>query len=165
MLMSLSRSFVLFHGMTCWPILDALDTLKVPRSKPNTWNKWMNEINIMSLMFSDSMYFFLFFISSYDSFRYEDHYCIVQELLGSSLYEYLKANDYQPYPLAHVQSMLKQVFWLVISLISLALGVSSVFRFDFLVSYRLEVGEHSPCQWWLLYEYGCSFASLSTSYE
>lgn len=45
----------------------------------------------------------------YDSFRYEDHYCIVQELLGSSLYEYLKANDYQPYPLAHVQSMLKQL--------------------------------------------------------
>ncbi|KAK8793443.1 hypothetical protein WA158_004802 [Blastocystis sp. Blastoise] len=48
-------------------------------------------------------------VKYYDSFDFHGHYCICQELLGQSLYAYLKNNEYHSYPLYQVQHILKQL--------------------------------------------------------
>jgi len=42
-------------------------------------------------------------------FKFEGHACMVFETLGSSLYEFLKANDYIPFPLYCVQDFARQM--------------------------------------------------------
>ncbi len=45
----------------------------------------------------------------YGSFHHENHLCLVFERLGASLYDYLKANRYRPFPLYCVQSFADQL--------------------------------------------------------
>ncbi|KAI8462996.1 MAG: kinase-like domain-containing protein [Monoraphidium minutum] len=42
-------------------------------------------------------------------FDYRGHVCMVFEKLGPSLYDFLRRNDYQPFPLAVVQSVARQL--------------------------------------------------------
>ena len=42
-------------------------------------------------------------------FDYCGHICIVFELLGTSVFDFMKDNDYQPYPLEQVRHMAYQV--------------------------------------------------------
>jgi len=44
-------------------------------------------------------------VTMYDWFDYHGHKCIAFELLGKSVFDYLKDNDYSPYPLEHVRQM------------------------------------------------------------
>ncbi|OLY84740.1 Dual specificity protein kinase lkh1 [Smittium mucronatum] len=44
-----------------------------------------------------------------DSFDFEDHVCMVFDLLGSSLYDFLKGNLFQPFPLSDVQKISFQI--------------------------------------------------------
>jgi dual-specificity kinase len=37
------------------------------------------------------------------------HYCLVFERLGMSLYDYLKAHDFSPYPVGHVRDFARQL--------------------------------------------------------
>lgn len=55
-----------------------------------------------------------------DCFEFHSHICIVTDLLGPSLFDFLKNNSYAPYPFMHVQSIARQVltslacmFWLI----------------------------------------------------
>lgn len=41
----------------------------------------------------------------YDCFDYHGHQCIGFELLGQSVFDFLKDNNYQPYPLEHVRQV------------------------------------------------------------
>ncbi|GAA5852762.1 hypothetical protein JCM8547_002619 [Rhodosporidiobolus lusitaniae] len=43
------------------------------------------------------------------SFDYHGHTCLVTPLLSCSVFDYLKDNDYAPFPLVHVQSFAKQL--------------------------------------------------------
>ena len=42
-------------------------------------------------------------------FKFQGHACMVFETLGMSLYDFLKSNDYIPFPLYCVQSFARQV--------------------------------------------------------
>jgi len=48
-------------------------------------------------------------VRMFDRFEYFGHYCMVFEALGVSLYDYLKANRYQPLPLFCVQAFADQL--------------------------------------------------------
>ncbi|KAI8077745.1 kinase-like domain-containing protein [Halteromyces radiatus] len=43
-------------------------------------------------------------------FDYENHICMVFELLGQSVFDFLKANHFQPFPLCQIQQIAKQLF-------------------------------------------------------
>lgn len=44
-----------------------------------------------------------------DTFSYRNHVCIVSELLGKSVFDFLKDNNFQPFPPAHIWSFAKQL--------------------------------------------------------
>ena len=44
-----------------------------------------------------------------DCFDYRNHICIVTELLGMSVFDFLKGNNFIPFPPAHVQHFAKQI--------------------------------------------------------
>lgn len=44
-----------------------------------------------------------------DWFNFHGHMCIAFELLGKNTFEFLKENNFQPYPLPHVRHMAYQL--------------------------------------------------------
>ncbi|ORX58914.1 kinase-like protein [Hesseltinella vesiculosa] len=42
-------------------------------------------------------------------FEHENHVCMVFELLGKSIFDFLKQNHFKPFPLAHIQQFAKQL--------------------------------------------------------
>ncbi|KZT29910.1 kinase-like protein [Neolentinus lepideus HHB14362 ss-1] len=42
-------------------------------------------------------------------FNYHNHICIVYELFGMCIYDFLKENDFEPFPRQHIQSFAKQL--------------------------------------------------------
>lgn len=44
-----------------------------------------------------------------ECFDYKNHICIVTDLLGMSIYDFLKSNKYLPFPASHVQSFARQL--------------------------------------------------------
>jgi serine/threonine protein kinase len=49
----------------------------------------------------------------YSTFNHGDHLCMVFELLGPSVYDYLKRNRYKPLPLYCVQAFADQLCWAI----------------------------------------------------
>lgn len=45
-----------------------------------------------------------------DCFDYRNHICIVTDLLGISIYDFMKANGFHPFPGNHVQAFARQLF-------------------------------------------------------
>ncbi|KAI9711250.1 MAG: dual specificity protein kinase kns1 [Bogoriella megaspora] len=45
-----------------------------------------------------------------DCFDYRNHICIVTDLLGQSVFDFLKANQFVPFPSTHIQSFARQLF-------------------------------------------------------
>lgn len=42
-------------------------------------------------------------------FDYHNHICMVFELLGQSVFDFLKLNDFRPFPIHHIQQFAKQL--------------------------------------------------------
>jgi dual-specificity kinase len=55
-----------------------------------------------------------------DSFDYRNHICIVTDLLGQSVFDFLKGNSFVPFPSTQIQSFARQLFT------SVACGYSSM---------------------------------------
>ncbi|XP_063541977.1 serine/threonine-protein kinase Doa isoform X6 [Cydia strobilella] len=51
-----------------------------------------------------------------DWFEYHGHMCIAFEMLGQSVFDFLKDNNYQPYPLEHVRHIAYQLVYSVLFL-------------------------------------------------
>ena len=49
------------------------------------------------------------FAIMYDAFNFHGHYCLVFESLGPSLYDILKQNEYQPFPVNYVRDFSRQL--------------------------------------------------------
>ena len=49
------------------------------------------------------------FAIMYDAFNFHGHYCLVFESLGPSLYDILKRNKYQPFPMKYVRDFSRQL--------------------------------------------------------
>ncbi|KAL8286372.1 hypothetical protein RQP46_004389 [Phenoliferia psychrophenolica] len=45
-----------------------------------------------------------------ETFDHKNHVCLVTELLSASVFDFLKENSYQPFPLFQIQSFAKQLF-------------------------------------------------------
>ena len=45
-----------------------------------------------------------------DSFDYRNHICIVTDLLGQSVFDFLKGNSFVPFPSTQIQSFARQLF-------------------------------------------------------
>ncbi|KAI5843176.1 kinase-like domain-containing protein [Tricharina praecox] len=45
-----------------------------------------------------------------DCFDYKNHICIVTDLLGMSVFDFLKGNQFAPFPSTHIQSFARQLF-------------------------------------------------------
>ncbi|KAI9781572.1 MAG: dual specificity protein kinase kns1 [Peltula sp. TS41687] len=45
-----------------------------------------------------------------DCFDYRNHICIVTDLLGQSVFDFLKSNAFVPFPNSHIQSFARQLF-------------------------------------------------------
>ncbi|ORY77764.1 kinase-like domain-containing protein [Protomyces lactucae-debilis] len=45
-----------------------------------------------------------------DCFDYRNHVCIVTDLLGESIFDFLKGNDFAPFPRQHIQDFARQLF-------------------------------------------------------
>lgn len=45
-----------------------------------------------------------------DCFDYRNHVCIVTDLLNESVFDFLKGNDFCPFPAAHIQVLARQLF-------------------------------------------------------
>jgi hypothetical protein len=61
-------------------------------------------------------------------FDHKNHVCLVFELLGSSVFDFLKENNFIPFPMAHIQDFAHQLLTSVACespLPSLALSSSS----------------------------------------
>lgn len=56
-----------------------------------------------------------------DCFDFHGHICIVTDLLQSSLFDFLKANSFVPFPNSHIQSFAKQLLTSVACTSSLTL--------------------------------------------
>jgi len=48
-------------------------------------------------------------VKMYSRFRFQDHYCMVFETLGVSLYDLVKKNDYKRLPMAYVRDIARQL--------------------------------------------------------
>lgn len=44
-----------------------------------------------------------------DCFDYRNHICIVTDLLGMSVFDFLKSNNFAPFPNSHIQSFARQL--------------------------------------------------------
>lgn len=53
-------------------------------------------------------------------FDYCNHICMVFELLGQSVFDFLKANEFRPFPIHHIQQFAKQLLTSVACKISLS---------------------------------------------
>lgn len=45
-----------------------------------------------------------------DCFDYRNHICIVTDLYGQSVFDFLKSNQFVPFPSTHIQKFAKQLF-------------------------------------------------------
>lgn len=45
-----------------------------------------------------------------DCFDFRNHICIVTDLLGQSVFDFLKSNGFVPFPNSHIQSFARQLF-------------------------------------------------------
>jgi dual-specificity kinase len=59
-------------------------------------------------------------------FDFQNHICMVFELLGQSVFDFLKLNEFRPFPVHHIQQFAKQlltsvacksIFWYVLLLL------------------------------------------------
>ncbi|PVU95097.1 hypothetical protein BB561_002052 [Smittium simulii] len=50
-------------------------------------------------------------VQPFDAFEFNNHICLVFELYGLSLYDFLKSNNFSPYPIKHIQSIIFQLLY------------------------------------------------------
>lgn len=58
-------------------------------------------------------------------FDYQNHICMVFELLGQSVFDFLKSNEFRPFPIHHIQQFAKQL------LTSVACKCKYIFMYSF----------------------------------
>ena len=57
-----------------------------------------------------------------DCFDYRGHICIVMDLLGQSVFDFLKGNNFVPFPNSQIQNFARQLFTSVACKLPLGLG-------------------------------------------
>lgn len=89
--------------------------------------------------------FFSLCVKLLDWFDYHGHMCLAFDILGTSVFDFLKDNNYQPYPLEHVRHIAYQLVYSVKCKSSLMISIWSECC-EWLVS-------GLPCWWITVYEF------------
>jgi len=63
------------------------------------------EINVLTKLAKYDPKGYYMCVEMYDWFDYHGHMCIAFELLGKSVFDFLKDNNYNPYPIEHVRQV------------------------------------------------------------
>ncbi|TDL14589.1 kinase-like protein [Rickenella mellea] len=92
--------------------VDAVDltrvAIKIIRAIPRCRNVGKTEIRVLQkLKEHDQDYNKCVHLLNW--FEHQNHICLVSELLGTSVYEFLKNNDFQPFPRRHIQDFARQL--------------------------------------------------------
>ena len=80
---------------------------------------------------SDPQLIFSFFskcIHLLNWFDYRNHICLVSELLGMCVYDFLKENDFAPFPRDHIQSFAQQLLGSVACTCFTCLSIDAIDR-------------------------------------
>ena len=67
------------------------------------------EINVLRKLNAKDPHGLHLCVRMYDSFNYFGHMCLTFEVLGESVFDFLKSNNYVPYPLSQVRHMAYQL--------------------------------------------------------
>lgn len=137
LLVSIDRTVRLLGQGTFGKVVEAIDTkfqtrvaVKIIRAIPKYRDASKIEIRVLNrlkerdplniqsvfcysfgvpISYLNSCSFFSKCIHLLECFDHRNHICIVTELLGKCVYDFLKENDFTPFPRAHIQSFARQL--------------------------------------------------------
>ncbi|KAF1980016.1 kinase-like protein [Bimuria novae-zelandiae CBS 107.79] len=84
--------------------------IKVIRSVPKYREASRIELRVLSTLKSNDEYNMNRCIHLRDCFDFRNHICIVTDLYGQSVFDFLKSNQFVPFPSSHIQKFAKQLF-------------------------------------------------------
>ena len=84
--------------------------VKIIRAVPKYRDASRIELRVLSTLSSNDKHNRNRCIHLRDCFDFRNHVCIVTDLLGSSVFDFLKTNGFVPFPSTHIQSFARQLF-------------------------------------------------------
>ncbi|KAF2194423.1 dual specificity protein kinase lkh1 [Zopfia rhizophila CBS 207.26] len=84
--------------------------IKVIRSVPKYRDASRIELRVLSTLASNDKLNINRCIHLRDCFDFRNHICIVTDLYGQSVFDFLKSNGFVPFPSSHIQKFAKQLF-------------------------------------------------------
>ncbi|KAF2124710.1 kinase-like protein [Dothidotthia symphoricarpi CBS 119687] len=84
--------------------------IKVIRSVPKYRDASRIELRVLSTLASNDKHNVNRCIHLRDCFDFRNHICIVTDLYGQSVFDFLKSNTFVPFPSSHIQKFAKQLF-------------------------------------------------------
>ncbi|KAF2119913.1 kinase-like domain-containing protein [Lophiotrema nucula] len=84
--------------------------IKVIRSVPKYRDASRIELRVLSTLASNDKHNINRCIHLRDCFDFRNHICIVTDLYGQSVFDFLKSNSFVPFPSSHIQKFAKQLF-------------------------------------------------------
>ncbi|XP_035378619.1 homeodomain-interacting protein kinase 1-like [Electrophorus electricus] len=94
--------------------------IKILKSHPSYARQGQNEVSILSRLSRENADEFNF-VRAYECFQHKKHICLVFEMLGQSLYDFLKRSKFSPLLLKCIRPVLQQVAKALMKLKSLGL--------------------------------------------
>jgi len=84
--------------------------IKIIRSVPKYREASRIELRVLSTLSSNDKFNMNRCIHLRDCFDFRNHICIVTDLYGQSVFDFLKSNSFVPFPSSHIQKFAKQLF-------------------------------------------------------
>ena len=84
--------------------------VKIIRAVPKYRDASRIELRVLTTLKQNDLYNRNKCIHLRDCFDYRNHICIVTDLLSSSVFDFLKDNQFTPFPSSHIQSFGRQLF-------------------------------------------------------
>ena len=84
--------------------------VKIIRAVPKYRDASRIELRVLATLASNDKYNRNKCIHLRDCFDFRNHICIVTDLLGQSVFDFLKLNQFTPFPSTHIQSFARQLF-------------------------------------------------------
>ncbi|KAK5004067.1 serine threonine protein kinase CMGC group, partial [Cryomyces antarcticus] len=84
--------------------------IKIIRSVPKYRDASRIELRVLATLASNDKHNRNKCIHLRDCFDFRNHICIVTDLLGQSVFDFLKSNQFVPFPSSHIQGFARQLF-------------------------------------------------------
>ncbi|XP_076855275.1 homeodomain-interacting protein kinase 2-like isoform X1 [Brachyhypopomus gauderio] len=105
----------------CWKLgTNETVAIKILKDHPYFARQGQIEMSILSRLSTENADEFNI-VRWYECFQHRNHICLVFEMLGQSLYDFLKHSEFSPLPLKYIRPMLQQLATALLKLKSLGL--------------------------------------------